>query len=372
MDNGYITKKFYSKISRLHLPLISLIFIVCCYGLCVLYAIAGENIHPWAYKQFLNIIFCAPIAIFVAFLDLKTIYQFAWVIYLAVLVMLVVVELLGYTAMGATRWLNLGFIKIQPSEPAKLAIIIALARCFSNIEHRNVNRFIYLSLLACIVIIPTALVIKQPDLGTGIIILVISSCVFFAAGVGIWKFITLGGSIILLSPIIWNFLRDYQKKRIMVFLNPEMDPKGAGYNIIQSKIAIGSGGFWGKGLGEGTQSQLSFLPEYETDFIFAALAEDFGFLGCMLLIAIYALIIYISTTVAINAKSVFGKLLALGVTAMFTSHVFINMGMVMGLLPAVGVPLPFISYGGTMIGTMLVGFGIILNVHINQSIDIKR
>ncbi len=173
-------------------------------------------------------------------------------------------------------------------------------------------------------------------------------------------------------PVLWAFLREYQKKRILVFLNPELDPLGSGYNIVQSKISIGSGGLLGKGIGEGTQSQLHFLPEHQTDFIFASLSEDFGFIGGMFLIALYSFIIYVSIGIAINSKSVFGKLLAIGVISMFFSHIFINIGMVMGLVPVVGVPLPFISYGGTMMGTMLGGFALIMNVHVNQSVVIGK
>ena len=216
------------------------------------------------------------------------------------------------------------------------------------------------------------MIIKQPDLGTGMIILIIASFIFFAAGVGIKKFLIVFAGLCAFMPILWAFLREYQKKRILVFLNPELDPLGSGYNIVQSKISIGSGGLFGKGIGSGTQSQLHFLPEHQTDFIFASLSEDFGFLGGIILLTLYSLIIYVSIGIAINSKSVFGKLLAIGVISMFFSHIFINIGMVMGLVPVVGVPLPLISYGGTMMGSMLGGFALVMNVHINQSVVIEK
>jgi rod shape determining protein RodA len=247
-----------------------------------------------------------------------------------------------------------------------------LARYLHNISELNINRIQYLILPICALLFPVALVIKQPDLGTGIIIIIVSMAVLFAAGVSIWKFVTLGSGVILSLPIIWTLLKEYQKKRILVFLNPELDPKGASYNIIQSKIAIGSGGIFGKGIASGTQSHLSFLPEHQTDFIFASLSEEFGLIGGMALLLIYAAIIYVSITVAMNSRSVYGKLLVIGVVSIFFSHVFINIAMVMGLLPAVGVPLPLMSYGGTMMGSMLGGFGIIMNVHINRDMDLHK
>jgi rod shape determining protein RodA len=360
------------KISNLNFPLITLITITCFYGLLVLYSAAGGSIHPWCYKQFIHVIVCLPIVIIMAFINLRTLYSLSWVIYFVVVIALVLVEISGYTAMGATRWINVAGYRFQPSEPAKLATIMMLARYLHNVSEQNINKIQYLILPICALLFPVALVIKQPDLGTGIIIIIVSMAIFFAAGVSIWKFITLGTSVIFSLPIIWTLLKEYQKKRILVFLNPELDPRGASYNIIQSKIAIGSGGIFGKGIASGTQSHLSFLPEHQTDFIFASLSEEFGFIGGITLLLIYAAIIYVSITVAMNSRSVYGKLLVIGVISIFFSHVFINIAMVMGLLPAVGVPLPLMSYGGTMMGSMLGGFGIIMNVHINRDMDLHK
>lgn len=360
------------KISKLNWTLLFLILTTCSYGLLILYSAGRGNFHPWAYKQAINILVCMPLVLIIAFINIRTLYNLSWIIYLGVLAFLIIVEISGYTAMGATRWINIGPFRFQPSEPAKLAIVLMLARYFHNISQNNVDKIRYLILPVSALLLPAALVIKQPDLGTGIIILVVALSIFFAAGVSIWKFVILGVSTLASMPIIWQFLKEYQKKRVLVFLNPEYDPRGAGYNIIQSKIAIGSGKIFGKGVASGTQSHLSFLPEYQTDFIFAAMCEEFGFVGGMFLILLYAAIIYVSLAVAVNTRNIYGKLLVIGVVSIFFSHIFINISMVMGMMPAVGVPLPLISYGGTMIGSMLGGFGIIMNVHINREVDIRR
>lgn len=356
------------KISKLNFPLLLIVLITTLYGLFILYSAGGSSLHPWVSKQLIHILLCLPPIIFLTFVDLRIIYKFSYLIYFVILALLVFVELKGYTAMGATRWINIGSFRFQPSEPAKLALVFMLAKYFQNISEEQTNNLFYLILPIFGTLIPAFLIIKQPDLGTGIILLSVAITVFFAAGVSIWKFVILGISVLGSMPIIWQFLKAYQKKRIMVFLNPEYDPKGAGYNIIQSKIAIGSGKIFGKGLGSGTQSHLRFLPEHQTDFIFASLCEEFGFVGGTLLLILYGLIIYISIAVAINTKNIYGKLLVIGIVSIFFSHALINISMVMGLMPAVGVPLPLISYGGTMIVSMLSGFAIIMNVHINKNI----
>jgi rod shape determining protein RodA len=286
--------------------------------------------------------------------------------------MLVLVHLLGHTAMGAKRWFSLGFIKIQPSEPAKIAIILMLARYFHALSLKEIGQIKYVIPAVIAVLIPVGLIVKQPDLGTGLITLTVSGIIFFIAGIRLWKFVVVIITAGVSMPIIWNFLYDYQKKRILMFLEPESDRLGAGYNIIQSKIAIGSGGFFGKGLFNGTQSQLEFLPEHQTDFIFSTLAEEMGFVGSFILLLLYFFITYLSLSIALGCKSTFGRLVVVGITSLFFFHVFINIGMVMGLLPAVGIPLPFMSYGGTMMGSMLIGFGLIFNVHVHQRVKISK
>lgn len=363
-------KNYYNKLLRLPFSLISVVTLISCFGFIVLWSAAGGNINPWAKKQIINFSIFLPIAVIIALTDIKLIFKFSYLFYFIILLLLIGVELFGTTAMGGKRWINLGFTRLQPSEPAKIALVMMLARYLHSIKYNDMLKTRRILLAISGVVIFVALIIKQPDLGTGIIALAVSIMIFFVAGIQIWKF-ALSGLVVLASlPIIWNMLYDYQRRRVLVFLDAERDPLGAGYNIIQSKIAIGSGGLFGKGLAQGTQSHLDFLPEHQTDFIFSTLAEEFGFLGCLGLLIMYMLIFFIGIIISINSKSVFGKLLVIGTLSILFSHVFINIAMVMGLLPAVGVPLPFISYGGTMMMSMLVGIGLIMNVAVHHNTNL--
>lgn len=350
--------------------LLFLVIANCFYGFLILYSAGHNQLDPWVTKQFYNFIIFCPLMIIVAFLDIKILFKYSYIFYFLILCLLIAVELFGHTAMGATRWLDIGGIKIQPSEPTKLAVIVFLAKYFHSIRADQITKILYLIPPVIAVLLPSALIIKQPDLGTGLVVIIISGILFFVSGVKPWKFVAILITAIIISPVIWHKMHEYQRKRVEVFLNPDKDPLGSGYNIIQSKIAIGSGGFWGSGLGQGTQSHLSFLPEHQTDFIFACLAEDLGFVGVSVLFIIYTMIIYLSLSISINAKSLYMKFLAIGITSIFFCHALINIGMVSGLLPVVGIPLPLISYGGTMMGSILIGFGIIMNIHINQYLKI--
>jgi len=353
-------------ISKLPLALVGLIVINCLYGFMILYSAGYNNFDPWALKQMINFLIFFPVMLFVAYVDLRVIFKYSYVFYFLVLLLLLGVEVFGHTAKGAARWISIGGFKLQPSEPVKIAMVLFLAKYFHNLKAENLGKITYLLPAIIAVLVPAALIIKQPDLGTGIILLGVSGMMFFASGVRMWKFGAVFASLLAAFPFIWSNLYDYQKKRVEVFISPDLDPLGAGYNIIQSKIAIGSGGFFGKGLGQGSQSHLSFLPEHQTDFIFACLAEDLGFAGGMLLIAIYSLIIYLSLSIAIHAKNLFAKMVVVGVTSIFFCHICINIGMVTGLMPAVGIPLPLISYGGTMMASILIGFGLVINAYVHQ------
>jgi rod shape determining protein RodA len=355
------------KISNIPITISVVVTLLCVYGFILLYSAADGNIHPWAYKQIMIFCLFIPIVIFISLLDLKIIFSFSYIFYLFVLILLILVETMGKTAMGATRWIEIAGIRLQPSELSKIAIVLMLAKYFHNNSKRTDSGFfrnILVPLMA--VIVPVALIIKQPDLGTGIITFLVAIIMFFVVGTRLIYFFVAGIMGILSLPIAWYFMYTYQKNRVLIFLNPEKEPLGAGYNIIQSKIAIGSGGVTGKGLFSGTQSHLSFLPEYQTDFIFAFLTEELGFVGGISLLLLYILLILSSLSVAINCKSVFAKLMVVGVCSIFFCHIFINIAMVMGMMPAVGVPLPLISYGGTMMASMLIGFGLIMNASVNQ------
>ena len=363
-------EKFLIKLHKIPISVPFFISIICIYGFIVLYSAAGGKIEPWAYRQI--IIFCVfmPVAFIISLVNTSFIYKFSYFFYFCVLLLLVIVAIAGKTAMGGTRWIDLGFFHMQPSELAKIAIVLMLARYFHALENQNISSVGNLIIPLAGVLFPAALIIKQPDLGTGIITLIVATIIFFAIGVRTLYFVIVSASRFMLLPLIWSLLYDYQKKRVLIFLDPGLEPLGSGYNIIQSKIAIGSGGLFGKGLLNGTQSHLSFLPEYETDFIFSFLTEELGFIGGLILIILYLMLIIISLSIAINSKSIFKKLMVVGLTSIFFSHIFINIAMVMGIMPVVGVPLPFISYGGTMMVTMLISFGLIMNAGVHQHSNI--
>lgn len=359
-------ENYLGKLKKLPLTLLLLISLICCIGFVALYSASGGNMQPWAYKQIVNFCLFLPLAIFIAIIDLRLIYKLSYLFYLVVIILLLGVEVFGSIAMGAKRWIDLGLIRLQPSEPGKLAIVLMLARYFHQLKKLEAIKINKILPAVIAITIPIALIMKEPDLGTAVITITVAGVIFFAAGLQTWKFAIVGGSAFICLPIIWHMMNDYQRRRILIFLDPGKEPLGAGYNIIQSKIAIGSGGLLGKGLTLGTQSHLDFLPEHQTDFIFATLAEEFGFIGGSVLLILYSLVIFISLIIAINSRTVFSKLMVIGITTIFFSHVFINMAMVMGMLPVVGVPLPFVSYGGTMMASMLIGFGLVMNAQIHQ------
>lgn len=361
---------FLSKFGRIPLSVPFFVAIICIYGFVLLYSAAGGALEPWAYKQIRIFLIFMPVALIIAIIDLKYIYKISYLFYFAVIPLLIAVIFAGKTAMGATRWLDLGIIHLQPSEPAKLGIVLMLARYFhDHCDPKNIS-FGQLIVPLIGVMVPVSLIIKQPDLGTGMITIIVAVLMFFALGVRTMYFVVAGSGCILALPVIWSLLHNYQKNRVLTFLDPASDPLGSGYNIIQSKISIGSGGLFGKGLLGGTQGHLSFLPEYETDFIFSFLAEELGFVGGLVLLILYFMVILSSLAVSINAKSRFAGLMTVGLTSIFFSHIFVNMAMVMGMLPAVGVPLPFISYGGTMMVSMLISFGLIMNVGVHANTKI--
>ena len=355
----------FKKFHQIPFTIVFLVALVACFGFILMYSAAQGSFYPWAIRQIIHFAIFMPIMILISLVELKTWYRSAYLLYYLALFLLITVHLLGYTAMGATRWINLGIIKLQPSELMKICIIFALARYFHDLNYKPIT-LKDLFIPSIMLLLPAILIIKQPDLGTGLILLMLGVIIFFIAGVKRWVFIVGFIGISVALPIIWQFLHEYQKNRILTFIDPERDPLGSSYNVIQSKIAIGSGGFFGKGFMKGSQSQLQFLPEHQTDFIFTMLCEEWGMLGGIILLLSFSILIFYCYIIALNSRSIFGKLLALGVTTMFFLHVFINIGMVMGLLPAVGVPLPLLSYGGTIMMTILIGLGLVMNVHIHS------
>lgn len=360
------------KLSSLNWGLIALLSVIAGIGFAMLYSAANGAWHPWASAQSLRFAVALLLMIIVAVIDIRTWLKFSYVFYGVAVLLLIAVEVRGAIGMGAQRWIDLGVIELQPSEVMKVALVLALARYFNGVTVEEVGRPVRLIIPTGMVLIPAVLVLKQPDLGTALMLLLSGAAMFFLAGVRLWKFAVVFAGVAGAVPVAWRFLRDYQKNRIYTFLNPENDPLGAGYHSLQSKIAIGSGGLFGKGFLKGTQSHLSFLPERQTDFIFTMLAEEWGLVGGLVLLALYLLILVYGFAIAFRSRNHFGRLLALGITTNLFLYVFINTAMVMGLLPVVGVPLPLISYGGTAMLTVMFGFGLLMSVYVHRDVRISR
>ena len=372
-DHGARTRlRPWQKLPQINWPMVALICILASIGFVMLYSAAGGRFDPWADRQMVRFAVGLGMMLTVAILDLRLWLRYAYLIYGGALALLVAVEIAGEIGMGAQRWIDLGFFQLQPSELMKVALILALARYFHGLEADSVRRVLPLVPPLAMIGLPALLVLKQPDLGTAGMLIMGGGAMFFAAGVRLWKFGVLIAAGLAAIPVAWNLLHDYQKNRVLTFLDPERDPLGSGYHILQSKIAFGSGGVFGKGFLLGTQSHLNFLPEKQTDFIFTMLAEEFGLAGALTLLVIYAVLIAYGFAIALRSRSHFGRLLALGLTFNLFLFVFINTAMVMGIIPVVGVPLPLVSYGGTAMLTVLIGFGLIMSVYIHRDARIGR
>lgn len=354
---------------RLHLDPLLLIGIFTLMGLSltVLYSVGG---YAMIIKQLIRLALALATMFVLAQISPDMYQRWTPAIFIICVLLLVAVLLIGHTGKGAQRWLDLGFTKFQPSEIMKLIMPFMVAYYISQYTLPPKLKETLLALL--IIIVPTLLIAKQPDLGTSILIASSGIFALFLSGIS-WRYIGVAVTAVLgFIPILWFYLmHDYQRGRVLTLINPEADPLGAGYHIIQSKIAIGSGGLWGKGWLEGTQSQLEFLPERHTDFIFSVFSEEFGFVGILVLLAIYLFIISRGLWIANQAQDVFTKLVAGSITLTFFVYVFVNIGMVSGLLPVVGVPLPLISYGGTSIVTLLAGFGILMSINTHKRFNRK-
>ena len=349
------------RILRIPWGLAALIVATCSIGFVVLYSAAGGSLDPWASRQMYRFAAGFVLMLLVALTDIRMWFRVAYPAYAIGLVLLILVHVMGTTGMGATRWLEIGPLQLQPSELMKLAVVLVLARYFHGLNPEKIGNPLYLIWPVILLLVPATLILKQPKLGTTLLMLLTAAAMFFCAGVRIWKFVGIGLAAAGALPLAWSFLRDYQKQRVMTFLDPESDPLGAGYHIIQSKIALGSGGLWGKGFLNGTQGHLQFLPERQTDFIFSMLSEEFGLVGGLVLIGLYTAILFYGLGIALRARSQFARLTAIGISTAFFANAFVNLAMVMGLLPVVGEPLPFLSYGGTAMITLLIGFGLVMN-----------
>ena len=347
-----------------------LLIAIACVGFALLYSISDGRWDPYASRQATRFGLMIILMLALAVTDLRIWMAIAYPLWILGLVLLLLVDQIGFTGMGGQRWLDLQVIRLQPSELMKIAVVLALARYFHGRDEVQSRRFLGLIVPAVLIIAPVILVVRQPDLGTSLMIVAGGVGVLFLAGVPARLFILAALVVAAIIPVAWGQMRDYQKDRVLTFINPDIDPLGAGYQITQSKIAIGSGGLAGKGFLEGTQSHLNFLPEMKTDFIFTVLAEEFGLLGAVGLLILYGTVLTWALLIGLGCRSQFGRLLASGLAITLFLYVLINVAMVMGLLPVVGVPLPLVSYGGSAMLTWMIAFGLIFCVATNRNVTL--
>lgn len=347
---------------------IGIIVLLAFIGCVTLYSVAGGKISPWALNQGVRFLVGLVIMFAAALIAPEFYYKIATPFYLFTLVLLIIVDAVGHIGMGAQRWINLGFFNLQPSELMKIAIVLELAKYFSVVGFESIRTIKGLIVPVILVAVPVAFIMIQPDLGTSLMVLFCAVAMFYLAGVQWWKFGIGIAGVVAAMPIFWHFLHDYQKNRILTFLDPERDPLNTGYHIIQAKIALGSGGLWGKGFLSGTQSHLNFLPEPHTDFIFTTYSEEFGMIGGALVLLLNLILISYGYWFAfrIHNSNYFGKMVILGLNTNYFLYIFINIAMVTGLLPVVGIPLPLISYGGTVVLSVMTSFGIMLSFYANR------
>ena len=359
-----------SKLWRVPWLFVLLLAGVAAIGYVALWTAGSGNPDAYAQKHALRFGFCLVIMLSIAFIDIRIILRFAWVGYAVALALLVLVLFHGNIGKGAQRWLDIGPVQLQPSELMKIMLALGLAAWFHRASWERMGNPLFLIPPALMVLVPVGLILKQPNLGTALITAMIGAAVFWAAGMRWWKFALMAGAAAIAAPIAYENLRDYQRARITTFLDPESDPLGAGYNIIQSKIALGSGGLWGKGFLQGTQGHLNFLPEKQTDFIFTLIAEEFGFAGAIATMFMLLAVIVFCYIVAFRSRHQFGRLLAIGLGTNFFLYVFVNVAMVTGAIPVGGVPLPLISHGGSAMLTVMIGFGLLLSAYVHRDAEL--
>jgi rod shape determining protein RodA len=348
------------------------VLLLCCLagvGYVALYSAGGGSPEPYATRHAMRFAFSLLVMLAIGLIDIRVIAKLAWPAWFGGVVLLVLVLRMGHVGKGAQRWLELGPLQMQPSELMKLALVLALAAWFHKASWQRMGNPLFLIPPLIAVLIPVGLILKEPNLGTAAITGMLGAAIFFAAGVRWWKFLLVTLPIPLVAQFVYSHLHDYQRARIDTFLHPESDPLGAGYNIIQSKIALGSGGMWGQGFLQGTQAHLDFLPEKQTDFIFTIIGEEWGFVGGIAVMVLLGLIIIGGMLIALRCRHQFGRLVALGISFNFFLYVFVNIAMVMGVIPVGGVPLPLVSHGGSAMLTVMVGFGVLMSVHVHRDVE---
>jgi rod shape determining protein RodA len=360
-----------AKLAGFNWTLLILVTTLAGIGVAALYSVSGGDLQPWASKHVVRFCFGLGLLFIIALSEMRWWMHAAFPFYLVALVLLATVPFVGVESGGAKRWLGFGDQSFQPSELMKLALILALARYYQWLPPQKVSHPLWLLPPLIMVALPVGLALQQPDLGTAALFGVVGAGMLLLAGVSLVYFIAAIAGVIAALPVLWERLHDYQRERILTLFDPERDPLGSGYHIIQSKIAVGSGGLTGKGFMQGTQAQLDFLPEKHTDFIFTLVAEEMGFIGAVTLLTLYLCTLILITYMALRCRSVFARLVAAGVGLSLFAYVFINVAIVIGLIPVVGLPLPLLSYGGTAMLTTLVALGFVLNAHIHCTLRVR-
>ncbi len=357
------------KFLRINWLFVLCVCLLAAVGYTALYSAAGGATTPYANGQLFKFLTGLLLMLAIAMVDIRIIAKLSWVTYALGIFLLLVVMKFGHTGLGAKRWFTVAGVEVQPSELMKLFLGLALAAYFHRASYERIGNLLFLIPAVVAILIPVGLILKEPNLGTAVITGLIGATVMLGAGVRWWKFVAIIAIIAIAAPMLYHHLHDYQRARITTFLNPGSDPLGAGYNIIQSKIALGSGGWSGQGYLHGTQNQLNFLPEKQTDFVFTIIAEEFGFLGSMCVLGLLFSIVAIALYTAMTCAHQFGRLVALAIGANFFLYCFVNLSMVMGLIPVGGVPLPLISYGGSALTAVMLGFGVLMSIHVHRDAE---
>lgn len=360
------------KLFEINWGFVLLLTVIASVGFAMLYSIAGGSLSPWSGPQIIRFLIGLGLLVTAALVDIRRWMMIAYPAYGVALLLIVATAIAGHVGLGAQRWINLGPLQLQPSELMKIALVLALSRYLHGLSVEDVSKPLKLAIPLAMIAVPAALVLMEPNLGTATILMADGCSLLFLAGLSWWWILPAVSSVVAAVPVAWHFLHDYQKRRVLTFLNPASDALGAGWNISQAEIAMGSGGLVGKGFEQGSQSRLNFLPEKETDFIFTTLGEEFGFIGTIGLLVLFCVVIGYGVRIAMASRSQFGRLLAMGLTLNFFFYIMINASMVMGLIPVVGIPMPLMSYGGTAMMTVMFGFGLLMSVHVHRQVEIPR
>ena len=359
------------KILRINWLFVLLLCALAAVGYIALFSAAGGAAEPYAGRHAIRFCIGLVVMLGVSLIDIRLIQRLSWVAYAAGVGLLIAVMRMGHVGKGAQRWIEIGGLQIQPSELMKIALVLALASWFHRASWERMGNPLFLIPPILATLVPVALILKEPNLGTAAITAIVAAAVFFAAGVRWWKFLLVALPVPFAAKLAYEHLHDYQRARIDTFMHPESDPLGAGYNILQSKIALGSGGMWGKGFLQGTQGHLDFLPEKQTDFIYTMIGEEFGWVGAVAVLGLLALIVLGGMLISLRCRNQFGRLVALGIAFNFFMYVFVNIAMVMGAIPVGGVPLPLVSHGGSAMLTVMLGFGILMSVHVHRDTEFE-